>query len=83
MIKLVATDGEVAYGIKEYVCDNIQDLKLLPKNCEMGSKCYVINANELYIMNGQHQWVKIGGQVIISTTSALGVAVLDQMILGE
>lgn len=58
MVKLVANNGQPAYGICEYVCDSPDDIKKLPF-CDMGSTCIVISTGEVYILNGSNEWVKI------------------------
>lgn len=82
MYKIVSSNGEVVYGINELVCDDIEDLELLPK-CDMGSKCYVIGTNQMYIMNGKSQWILIGGSVVPAVSSSLGVAVIGEMNIGK
>jgi hypothetical protein len=43
MIKLTASNGEVLYGVNEYVCDTSEDIVDLPLNCSMGSTALVIS----------------------------------------
>lgn len=43
MYKITSNDGDVAYGVKEFVCDTVDDLKILPP-CSMGSVAIVISA---------------------------------------
>lgn len=38
-------DGDVQYGVNEYVCDTDAELKNLP-NCKMGSVAFVIKDSE-------------------------------------
>lgn len=58
MHKLIAHDGNTAYGQKEFVCDTPDDIKNLPR-CDMGSTCIVISTGEVYMINSQREWVKI------------------------
>ena len=58
MFKLIATDGDKAYGIKEYVLDTPEDIKALPP-CPMGSSALVISTGEVYMINSNKEWVKI------------------------
>ena len=58
MYKITANDGEVAYGVKEFACDTVEDLKSLPE-CSMGSTAFIIADSEVYMMNGNEEWVKI------------------------
>ena len=36
MYKITSNDGDIAYGLKEFVCDEPEDLKDLP-SCAMGN----------------------------------------------
>lgn len=58
MYKLVSNDGDVSYGIKEFVCDTPEDIVTLP-SCQMGSTCIVISTASVYILNSQKEWVKL------------------------
>ena len=56
-------DGDVQYGVNEYVCDTDAELKNLP-NCKMGSVAFVIKDSEtgesaLYMKAGNGQWEKV------------------------
>ena len=59
MIKLISSNGNIQYNVNEYVCDTLEELENLPKNCAMGSTCIVISTSELYMMNGEKKWVKL------------------------
>lgn len=41
MYKITSNDGDITYGVKEFVCDTIDDLETLP-SCQMGSVAIVI-----------------------------------------
>lgn len=56
--KLTSHDGNISYGIKEYVADTPEDIKDIPP-CAMGSTLFVISTAELYVMNSENTWVKI------------------------
>lgn len=58
MYKLTSNDGDVAYGIKEFVCDTPEDIQTLP-SCQMGSTCIVISTAEVYMLNSKKEWVKL------------------------
>jgi hypothetical protein len=58
MYAVTAHDGDVQYGVNEYVCDAIDDLAHLPR-CAMGSTAIVIGTSEVYIKNSQGEWVKL------------------------
>ena len=63
MITLYKQDGEILYGIKEFVLDSEDDLKDLytHKKVHVGSTAFVIPTGTLYILNGSHKWVEVGG----------------------
>ena len=58
MYAVTAHDGDVQYGVNEYVCDTVDDLAKLPR-CSMGSTVIVIATAEVYMKNGQNEWVKL------------------------
>lgn len=58
MYKITSNDGDVAYGIKEFVCDTIDDLETLP-SCRMGSVAIIIATASVYMKNSKGEWVKL------------------------
>ena len=58
MIKLYSQRGKIAYGIKQFVVQTIEDLKTLPP-CEMGSTAFVEATQTRYMKNGIGEWKKI------------------------
>ena len=58
MYKITSNDGDVAYGIKEFVCDTLDDLNTLPP-CQMGSTAIVIDIATVYMKNSKGEWVKL------------------------
>lgn len=59
MIGLMKDNGRPVYGLKEFVADTEADVALLPRNCAMGSTCFVIKTGEAYMLNSEKVWVKI------------------------
>lgn len=59
MLNLYSQNGDVQYNIREYVVDNIDDIKSLPTHAAMGSIAVVIATSEVYMLNGQKEWVKM------------------------
>lgn len=57
MIKLISSNGEVQYDVNEYVCDTLDDIAKLPKNCAMGSFAIVISTGDVFILNSNKEWV--------------------------
>lgn len=83
MQKIISFSGDIVYGIVEMVCDSVEDISSLPA-CAMGSRCYVIDSGEMYIMNGRKEWVPISGNAVpVVASSSLGVAIIGNMNLGE
>lgn len=59
MFNLISSNGETQYDVKEYVCDNPDDIKTIPNNCAMGSQIIVISTGDVYMLNGLREWVKV------------------------
>lgn len=59
MYKLTSSNGEIVYGVNEYVLDTSEDLKNLPPHCAMGSSAIVISTGEVYMKNSSNEWVKL------------------------
>lgn len=45
------------YNAADFLCDYESDVANLPTNRGAGSKAYVIENGNRYILNNQHQWV--------------------------
>lgn len=58
MYKITSSDGDIAYGVKEFACDTPEDLQALP-DCAMGSVAIVISTAEIFMMNSKKEWVKL------------------------
>ena len=58
MSKITKNDNDVSHGVKEFVCDAVNDIQSLPA-CEMGSKVLVIENSTTYIKNGAGHWVAL------------------------
>ena len=59
MIGLMKDSGRSVYDLKEFVADAEADVASLPRDCAMGSTCFVIESGEAYMLNGEKVWVKI------------------------
>ena len=80
---LYRQDGEVLYGVKDYIVDNISDLADLPTNLDkikVGSQAFVIQTSERYMLNSQGIWVKVnletgsgGGSQTVDNAGSLTV----------
>lgn len=59
MFGIFANGKQTAYGIKSYVVDTTSDIATLPTDDTPGSQAFVIDVSENYMLNNQHQWIKI------------------------
>lgn len=55
---MTAHDGNTAYGLKEFVVDTAADLAAIPP-CIQGSVALDISTSEVYMKNGDGEWVKL------------------------
>lgn len=59
MIHITKDQNHIAYNIQEYMLDFATDVENLPLvDCAPGSAAYVIETGDIYIKNGQKEWVK-------------------------
>lgn len=59
---LYRQDGDILYGIKDYVVDSVSDLDSLPTDLnkiKAGSQAFVIQTSERYMLNSKGVWVKV------------------------
>ena len=59
-IQMISTNGNIQYNVNEFVIDSPDELKSLPKKSVMGSFALVISTGEVYIKDGEGQWVLLG-----------------------
>ena len=59
MLNILSANCETAYGVNEYVIDTPEEIASLPRHCDMGSIAIVISTSEIYMKNGQGEWVKL------------------------
>ena len=57
MVNLYKQDGEILYGVKEYIIDSIDDVKDLHTNVRPGSIAMLVPSGLKYILNGKKEWV--------------------------
>lgn len=62
MINIYSQSGQVTYGIIYYTVDTENEKNSLPTKDKMGSKCYVIESETWYILNGNGEWVPFVGE---------------------
>lgn len=61
MINVVSSKGVVDYGHKEFILDTPEDLNNLPKfqDCSPGSTAFIISTSQVYMKNGQGEWLEV------------------------
>lgn len=45
------------YGATEFLCDYQSDVTNLPTNRKVGSRAYVIENGNRYVLNSEHIWI--------------------------
>ena len=60
MYSVIAHDGDIQYGVNEYVCDSMDDLVILPR-CAAGSTAIILDKDNpvVYMKNSKGEWVKL------------------------
>lgn len=58
---IIANSGKVSYGIKQYLCDTIDDIPFEDNGeaIAAGSTVYVVDSKKTYMYNSKGQWVEI------------------------
>lgn len=58
MYKIIAHEGEVSYGIKEFAVDTAAEISNLPP-CDMGSTAIAIAEGKVFMKNSKGEWVEL------------------------
>lgn len=58
MYFITKQNNSISYGVKEFVCDTVEDLEKLPE-CDMGSSAIVLKPFGLYMKDGSKEWVEV------------------------
>lgn len=59
-MSIYSNSNKIAYGIKHYDLDSIEDLKNINKNnLTPGSTIFIIDSSKYYKLNNKKQWVEI------------------------
>ena len=60
MYTIRANSNRVAYGVKRYTLDTIEDLKRLNiSSAYPGSTAFIIQTSTRYMLNNKRQWIKV------------------------
>ena len=54
----ISTNGQVQYGIFEFVVDSPEDIQKLP-HCAMGSSVICLSDGSVYMKNSSGEWVEL------------------------
>lgn len=57
MVQLLSANGTVPNGVYKFAVDTREDLDNITKGAKMGSEAIVIATSEIYIKNGNSEWV--------------------------
>lgn len=57
--KLIATNGQIQYGIDEFIIDSPDDLEKLPKRSNMGSQALCLEDGSVYVKNSSGEWKEV------------------------
>lgn len=62
MINLLSHAGQLDYNTMEFILDtisDIEDLKINYKTCDAGSTAFVIATSQVFMKNGQGEWIEL------------------------
>ena len=60
MYSIYRQDGDISYGVKQFILDNPSDLNSLPsKKCHPGSLAFIISTSEYYMLNNEKEWIYV------------------------
>jgi hypothetical protein len=54
----ISTNGQVQYGISEFVVDSPEDIQKLPL-CGMGSSVICLSNGNVYMKNSSGEWIEL------------------------
>ena len=57
--KMISTNGQVQYGIDEFVIDSLDDLEKLPKRSLMGSAALCLEDGAVYMKDSNGEWKEV------------------------
>lgn len=62
MISMLSNDGEISYGIRDWLADSIDDIKKIPlKGAAPGSRVLVTDDMTIYILSNNKEWIPYTG----------------------
>ena len=57
--KLTSTNGQIQYGVDEYIIDSPDDLVKLPSRSAMGSVALCLSDGAVYVKDSQGEWKEV------------------------
>ena len=60
MISTMSTAGRIHYDVCDLICDYETDVENLPNDKAVGSTALVLETSNLYMINSEGQWIKVG-----------------------
>lgn len=77
MIQIMSSNGEISYGVNDYVIDTDDELNEIPSNAEGGSTAYSIESGTTFIKDNMNEWSVLN----TSAGSGGGISELPDNIL--
>lgn len=60
-INKISQSGHIQYGVSEFIIDTDTDLADLPIDITKGSSALSLSSGNVYFLNGNREWVLVGG----------------------
>lgn len=57
--KMISTNGQVQYGVDEFMIDSPNDLKNLPSRSQMGSVALCLEDGAVYVKDSKGEWKEV------------------------
>lgn len=71
MIQIMSSNGEISYGVNDYVIDTDDELNEIPSNAEGGSTAYSIESGTTFIKDNMNEWS------ILNTSASSGGGIIE------
>lgn len=71
MIQIMSSNGEISYGVNDYVIDTDNELNEIPNNAAAGSTAYSIESGTTFIKDNMNEWS------ILNTSNGSGGGTVD------
>lgn len=61
MYSLYADRNDIAYGVKKFIVDTVNDLQTLPNDAQPGSSVFVIGTSKTYMLGSDGECSEVAG----------------------